>query len=226
MTVAESDVVSLDDVARIAARLYRDGPLLTTLMQRHRHWIAPVHRVLSAIPCGSSVLDVGCGGGLILNCAAAIGRIESGLGFDCSRKAIDVANLAANRLSLAGCAAVPRFELRSVEDGMPSGEFDVVMLVDVLHHVPSRAHAAAFYEAASRVTRGGRLILKEMRPEPAWRALMNRAHDLFMAQQWIHYVAQTDADSWASASGLERLSSDQTDMLWYAHALSVYKRPL
>lgn len=120
---------------------------------------------------------------------------------------------------------MPTFEHRPVEAGFPAATFDVVCLVDVLHHVPPPAQASAFREAASRVAEGGFLLYKDMCDAPFWRASLNRVHDLVMARQWIHYVPAESADRWASECGLTVQHAEWISMLWYGHELRVYRRP-
>lgn len=212
------------DVGAVASRLYVGGSPVARLIQRHRHRIAPVAALVQAVPPASSVLDVGCGGGLLLCCLSAAGRLRSGLGVDSSAVAIAAAHGAAARLATQPGAVVPRFECRPVQAGLPEGPFDVVCLVDVLHHVPPAAQERAFRDAASRVRPGGILIYKDMCDAPAWRAGMNRMHDLVMARQWINYVPVEHADAWARSCGLATERAEECAMLWYGHELRVYRR--
>jgi 2-polyprenyl-3-methyl-5-hydroxy-6-metoxy-1,4-benzoquinol methylase len=213
------------DVGALARRLYVGGGTVARLIQHHRHRIAPVAELVAAVPAGSDVLDVGCGGGLLLACLACAGRLRSGLGVDSSATAIAAAEGAARRMAAEGVRPVPRFERRSVEQGLPEGRFDVVCLVDVLHHVPPAAQEQAFRDAASRVRPGGMLLYKDMCDAPAWRAGMNRLHDLVMVRHWIHYVPVERADAWAQACGLRTERAESRAMLWYGHELRTYRRP-
>lgn len=212
------------DVGDVARRLYVGGSPVARFIQHHRHRIAPVADLIQAVPVGSDVLDVGCGGGLLLCCLAAAGRLRSGLGIDSSAVAIAAAQGAARRLSAEACPTVPRFECRPVQAGLPEGGFDVVCLVDVLHHVPPDAQERAFRDAASCVRPGGMLLYKDMCDAPAWRAGMNRLHDLVMARQWINYVPVERADGWARACGLAIERAEERAILWYGHELRVYRR--
>jgi 2-polyprenyl-3-methyl-5-hydroxy-6-metoxy-1,4-benzoquinol methylase len=215
--------ISAQEVSRVVSAIYPSGPSLVQLAQRHRYRIAPVHRVLAEVPAASSVLDIGCGGELFLNCLAALGRIRSGHGFDASPTAIRVARAAAARLGGSGSRVLPSFDVRRAEQGLPEGTFDVVLLADVLHHVPEAARQRLFLAAASRLAVGGVLVIKEMGADPAWRACANRVHDLVLARQWVSHLPRGTMDGWARAAALELTVSERIHMLWYSHDLAVYR---
>jgi len=212
------------DVGALARSLFTDGPLLGRLMQHHRHRIAPVARCLELVPAGVDLLDVGCGGGLFVACLAASGRVRSAHGVDASAAAIATARAAANRLRDRAPGVEVRFEHRRVEEGLPAGEYGAVSMIDVMHHIPRPAQRGAFLEAAARVRAGGVFLYKDMCDAPAWRAAMNRMHDLVMARQWIRYLPIEDADRWAAEAGLVREVAEERAMLWYGHEIRVYRR--
>ncbi len=212
------------DPGALARSLYPDGPWLTRFIQRHRHRICPIGLLMEQVPRGSRVLDVGCGGGLLVAHLASSGRAAEAHGIDASRPAIEMAQAMARRLGGVAPDASVRFEHRHVQDGLPEGEFDVVCLIDVLHHVPTQAQERAFLDAASRVAPGGVFLYKDMADGPAWCSGMNRLHDLAMSRQWIRYVPAERAEAWGERAGLRLERSVNTRMLWYAHELRVFRR--
>lgn len=210
------------DVGRAASRLYAGVPGPVAFLQRHRHRVAPVDRVLALVPAGATVLDVGCGGGLLLNLMADAGALRDGTGIDSSPAAIEAARRAAGNLPPG--RPRPRFEARPVQAGLPDGPFDAVLLVDVLHHVPPADQEPAFRAAAARVAPGGLLVFKDMCARPLWRAGMNRLHDLVVARQWVHHVPVGRVDGWAHSIGLAREHASRREMLWYGHEIRTYRR--
>ncbi len=111
--------------------------------------------------------------------------ISRGVGFDVSRAAIALAQDIASELS-----DQTSLEFRQIDatDAWPEGEFDVVCMIDVLHHVDPASQLHVLTLAASRVRRGGILLYKDMAMEPRWCAWWNQAHDLILARQWVHLV--------------------------------------
>lgn len=217
--------ITPDSIGRLARQLYLEGPVLTCFIQHHRHRICPIHAVADQVPPGSRVLDIGCGGGLLVAVLAATGRITSARAIDASKPAIDLAHAMIPRLHELAPGVEVLFEHRTVQAGLPDDRYDAVCLIDVLHHVPPKAQETAFRHAAARVRPGGLLIYKDMADRPAWAAGMNKLHDLVMAKQWINYVPVESAETWAASEGLTPHHRHDTRMLWYAHELRVFQRP-
>lgn len=167
------------------------------------------------------MLDAGCGGGLFLALLAHEGKLARGVGFDVSAAAIDLASAMAKGAGHHGRLEFVRLD---IGEPWPEGPFDVVSLIDVMHHVPPAAQRECFVTAASRLAPGGTLIYKDMARRPRWRALANRLHDLALARQWIHYAPIDRVEGWAAETGLELTGASQFTRLWYAHELRIFRR--
>lgn len=199
-----------------AASLFRGIPGAS--LQKLRPWICPFEQLVDAVPPGSRILDVGCGSGLFLGLLAAHGRIASGVGFDASAAAIRKAHAMRDRLPHPHCLA---FETRDVAHGWPDGPFDVVSLIDVMHHVPRPLQPALITEAARKLRPGGMLLYKDMVRRPLWRAAMNRLHDLVVSGDWIAYAPIEDVRGWMAGQGLQAGPVHRTDAYWYGHEMVV-----
>jgi 2-polyprenyl-6-hydroxyphenyl methylase/3-demethylubiquinone-9 3-methyltransferase len=113
-------------------------------------WIAG-HAALE----GASVLDVGCGGGILTEAMARRGAKVTGI--DMSDKALRVAELHLKESKLD-----VRYEKAEVES-LP-GEFDVVTCMELLEHVPEPAGMVA---ACARLVRpGGRVFFSTINRNP------------------------------------------------------------
>lgn len=202
--------------------LYRTAPLGTRLKQSWRPYLAPFASALQAVPPGSRVMDVGCGGGLFLLLLAARGRIIAGFGFDRSQGDISAAQEAVRN---SGLESVLRFEVRDVATGIPDGAWPVVSLIDVLHHVPKQQQRSLICALSQHVGPGGRLIIREPARRPYWRNLANALHDLVMARQIVRTRNPEEIESWLSESGLRLIQKEESTVLWYGHWLLVFERP-
>ena len=141
----------------------------------------PLDRLIPLVPQGSSVLDIGCGGGLWLGLLAVLGCIDRGFGFDSCRDAIDVARAMTKNLRASGCTREVIFEHRAVSEEWPQDVFDVVSLIDVLHHIPPEQQRRVVDLACERVRPGGLLFSRTCVSRPRWRATANRLHDLLVS---------------------------------------------
>jgi 2-polyprenyl-6-hydroxyphenyl methylase/3-demethylubiquinone-9 3-methyltransferase len=108
---------------------------------------------------GKSVLDVGCGGGILTEAMAARGATVSGI--DLSDKALKVAELHLHESSLK-----VKYEKVGAEDFAErhAGAFDVVTCMELLEHVPQPASMVA---ACARLVRpGGQVFFSTINRNP------------------------------------------------------------
>src|SRR5579864_2231784 len=168
------------ELSALARELYIGGRWLPRKLQHWRPRICPFERLLPHVPAGASVLDAGCGCGLFLGMLAKTGRRPRGIGFDVSPAAISAASAMAQRVAstAGGGAGSLEFMRLDAGDPWPNAKFDVVSMIDVMHHVTPVGQRRFFAQAARHVAPGGALLYKDMCRRPAWRAAPNRLHDL------------------------------------------------
>lgn len=211
--------ISPRDLHRIAGELYPQASLLQRCLLRYRPYICPFELILSQISPGARVLDVGCGHGALLGFAARLGLIGRGVGLDPNPEAVAVARRMAER-----SAAPLEFRVMEANEVPDAGEFDVVTMVDVVHHV-DREHQRRFIEAAAgAVSTEGRFIYKDMCATPRWMAMANQVHDLVLARQWVSHVPAAQVERWFDDLGFECVERSFAARLWYGHELRVFRR--
>jgi cyclopropane fatty-acyl-phospholipid synthase-like methyltransferase len=211
-------------LALLARQLYVEGPYLMRKMMHYRIRICPFELLIPVVSPGASVLDVGCGSGLFLALLAGSVPDLTGVGFDSSRLAIETALRMAEQAKHLGLQAALHFVRLDVADPWPGGLFDVVSLVDVLHHIPPAHQRSVFNRATESVKAGGMLLYKDMANHPVFHASMNRLHDLLLARQWIHYVPISRVDQWARELGFGPTHCETVSRFWYRHDLRVYRK--
>ena len=209
------------DISDTAKRFYGHRRGLSARLQVLRPYICPFEELLPLVPSGSAVLDVGCGGGLFLALLHTHRAIARGVGFDVSYPAIALAQEMAR--DLARPAAL---EFRQIDTtaAWPEGEFDVVSMIDVLHHVDPAAQLDVLSLATSKVRHGGILLYKDMARVPRWRAWCNQAHDLIMARQWVHLVPFSTVREHLSSIGMAQVVAQSAVRFWYGHEWGVFTR--
>jgi len=213
----QNPAIDLPDIVEA----YSGASLLQRIMVRYRPNICPPGPFYVHIPNGSSVLDVGCGMGAHLITLSAMRKISSGYGVDVSSKAIERAKIAAENYPQSNLS----FDtMRSVEE-IPKILFDVVMMIDVMHHVPLKLRKGIFVACIDRVRAGGIFIYKDMADRPLFNALANRAHDLIIAREMINYLPLETALEWSQSEKLELIDRAEYKKLVYAHELLVFRKP-
>ncbi len=189
---------------------------------KYRPFICPFEDLVPYVPEGASVLDIGCGCGLFLLALAFAGKRIAGVGVDAAPDAIRAATLAARTAEIAKADSALSFESAARMEAWPAGQFDVVSLIDVLHHIPAAQQRAFVTAAVARVKPGGVLIYKDMCRRPVWRAWANRLHDLLLARQWIRYRDIGEVRDWAVSLGLVEQARLDFARFWYGHELCVF----
>ena len=214
-------VLSRSDVAASAKALFAPERGWRAQLQAWRPAICPFERLLPWVPQNATALDIGCGAGLLLGILARSGRVSHAVGLDGDADALARATRMSMRVPTATLAFVHASDTRM----WPTSLFDVVLLIDVLHHITPEAQDAFVRAALARVRPGGRFIYKDMAAKPLWYAWANRAHDLVLAHQWIHYVAPARVVEQAIGNGFALLHQEHVRRKWYAHDLLVFERP-
>lgn len=206
-------------ISDIARRICREQSGAGRLLQIYRPYICPFEELLPHVPEAADILDVGCGGGLFLGLAAETRALKSGLGFDANPATIAIAqNLALETDNVS-------FVHLDVEAPWPEGPFDVVSMIDVMHHIPPAAQPGIFPLVAARLKPGGVFLYKDINAGDWLRATANRMHDLALAQDWVHYLPTARARALAEEAGLTEERYAKINRLWYGHDLHVFRRP-
>ncbi len=216
---------SARDLSEIARRVFTHGPLLLRTLQHWRPYICPFEVLLPFIPEGSRVLDIGCGGGLLGALVCATRRPARFVGFDSSAAAIEVARKNVESARGEEQICVPEFIQLDVGKPWPAGPFDVITIVDVVHHIPPAFQRSALEQAAAALEPGGTFIYKDMTRRGVIRPMMNRLHDLALAKQWIHYADLDDVQAWLTGAGLTLVHREFLPRWWYGHELLVLTKP-
>jgi 2-polyprenyl-3-methyl-5-hydroxy-6-metoxy-1,4-benzoquinol methylase len=106
-----------------------------------------------ALPQGSRILDFGCGVGLLAEHLMKVlpgGQVD---GFDVSKESIERVS---ENLQRQGTFSTSLAAL--------GGEYDVIVLSNVLHHVKPSDREGLIHRAASRLAIGGKLVIFEHNP--------------------------------------------------------------
>lgn len=201
--------------------LYDDAPRFLRALLAARPYVCPYDKLVSFVPQGATVLDFGCGTGTLLAVLAAVNRLGHGTGCDISPGPLVAARAAAARIGAA--ERLTFSHIRDVDDA-PAGPFDVVTMIDVLHHIPEALRPAAIAAAARRTAPGGVFIYKDMTDRPGWRRFAHTLDDLVFSRELVRQVRQGEAETWAAQSGLALEHAEYIPRLVYGHQLRVFRK--
>lgn len=231
----DSPVIPTDKIRGLLYEWYSGAPPAQRAIQSWRPYICPYQPLIQEVTKvrPEHVLDVGCGRGALLQLLAHLEIISTGHGIEIDLPSVEDGKTAETKRQKLASNKTPivRYEQRGPHELLNfSAEYDMVIIVDVLHHVPVAEQEAFVKNAMKHVRPGGTLLYKDMARRPWWRATANRTHDLVMAKQWIHYLPLETVQGLLSDSGeaskpaWDVLEPKRYNCLWYGHEMLVARR--
>jgi 2-polyprenyl-6-hydroxyphenyl methylase/3-demethylubiquinone-9 3-methyltransferase len=203
---------------------YRDQSLGIRGFVLARHLLAPLARVLAAVPPRGRLLDVGCGHGLFAN-AAALGSPERQvLGVDPSGAKIAVA-----RSSSAGLPNI-RYLQGTIQEVAEHG-FDAVTILDVLYLLPIEEKLAVLRACRERISPDGVLIVKTNDTRPPWKYRVARLQEEAMTGlgltmgHGLYFLGREQNAGLLELAGFRPTIVDLNTWLPYPHVMFV-SRPV
>ena len=212
--------LSAGEISKLTRALYTQGNIARRWMVHLRPYICPFEEVIARVPERASVLDVGCGDGLFLNVLGQLQVTSKSLGFDQNQIAIESARTAKNNQPTEDI----EFRVWSTNEAWPDGLFDIVSMIDVLHHISPAQKQFAIEEAVRHVKPGGLFLFKDIGASPKWRAWFNSLHDYVLTRERVTYTVLDTVAAWALPFEMEETERQTINRLWYGHELLVLKR--
>lgn len=146
----------------------------------YRPLICPFADLLAFVRPGERACDIGCGSGQFALLLNRFSPIEEVLGLEVSER------LVRNARALFAAESATKLHAFEVYDGahLPArlNEYDIVFLVDVLHHVPLQSQQDLLNEIFERMRPGARLILKDIDAASPL-VLVNKLHDMVFSRE-------------------------------------------
>ncbi len=206
-------------------RVFRDSGWLTRLYLTIKLKICPVLAVETYIPRRGTIVDLGCGNGLM----AALGMLGSEerriRGFDLDPKKV----AAAGRLKARWPSL--NFEVADLT-AMNFPACDAVTIVDVLYLIPRIQQDAILRNCYRSLRPGGRLVLKEMDTRPRWKYAWNLFQETlavkiigFTLGSRFYFRSRDDFRNALRGFGFEVRVINLDAHFWYPHTLYLCRKP-
>jgi 2-polyprenyl-3-methyl-5-hydroxy-6-metoxy-1,4-benzoquinol methylase len=173
------------------------------------------------LPPAGQVLDVGCGFGLF---ALHFAIQNPGLrirGFDLSERRVAMARRAAERLGVANV----RFDVADAARFQFDSAISAAYMLDLVHHIPEPSVAPLIQTIAMNMGPGGRLLVKDIEPSPAYKLGFTWALDKLMdVTAPVRYWAPEEIQPLIERAGFVVHRHRMIDYLPYPHILYVSTR--
>lgn len=198
-------------------QLYKTGPWFSRLFVRLRARIAPFEWILPHLPPQGSLLEVGCGHGLLTNWIQQHYPLCRILGTD-----VNPQRIAAARQTLLGRKNI-QFH---IADGLESTKetYDCILFFDLLHHLEASQHLSSLRKARARLNPGGKIIVKEMFKERSLSHFLGWLHDKIVTQgEKTCYRRAEEWISLAGQAGLQLTHFRKGYKFWYHQCLFVFE---
>ena len=154
---------AIDAIGRRVQAAYAERPRSERLHVSGRLRSCPIDAVAAATPTSGNILDFGCGHGVVSLYLVMSSPDRKVTGVDVDDEKILDAQAAAKA---AGVDAA--FDV--VEPGSrPTGEWDGIVIVDVLYLLGRRAALDVLDAAVDALVAGGVLVVKEVDTRPRWK---------------------------------------------------------
>jgi 2-polyprenyl-3-methyl-5-hydroxy-6-metoxy-1,4-benzoquinol methylase len=173
------------------------------------------------LPASGQVLDVGCGFGLFALHFAMQNPALRIHGFDLSERRVNMARRAAGRLG----AANVRFDVADAARFRFDSAISAAYMLDLIHHIPQQSVAPLIDTIAANLEIGGRLLVKDIEPSPAYKLGFTWALDKLMDYKApVRYWAPEEIQPLIERAGFVVHRHRMIDYLPYPHILYVSTR--
>jgi protein-L-isoaspartate O-methyltransferase len=191
----------------------------------YRPFITPFAELINIIPFNSNVYEIGFGNGALLNLIYNIKKPRKLGGIEIEKKLVNNArdllfsqvkneNIFNEKISLGQYDGVNLPDLH---------EFDWVLLVDVIHHIPKKQLTAFLLSIKRKMKSGATLIVKDIDASKTILVLFNKLHDLLVSREIGNEISMENAKLKLRDAGFTFESALYKRKLWYPHYTIITK---
>ncbi|WP_208028309.1 class I SAM-dependent methyltransferase [Rhabdothermincola sediminis] len=214
-------------IARTTLARYRHAPAGDRFHVQVRWLTCPIDELERRVPRAGRILDLGCGHGLVSLYLAACAPGREVTGVDIDEHKIELARRAA-----AASPATSAVFAVSPDGSLPTGEWDAIVITDVLYLLGPEARAELLRRCAAALAPGGLLLVKETDTRPRWKHRLAAFQEVLAtkvlritAGSALDFASSTELGEVLRAAGLE-VEVERLDRGYlHPHVLLTGRRP-
>jgi 2-polyprenyl-3-methyl-5-hydroxy-6-metoxy-1,4-benzoquinol methylase len=185
------------EIASFFAGKAANARFVDRLKIRYRPYICPFRDLLEVVRPYRDLFDIGCGSGQFCLLAARFCELRRIRGIEIDQRLVDNARLEVSRMEEV--RAEVAFSLFNGHDLPPDiGEFELVTMIDVLHHIPPHSQKSFLQQVYSRMRPDASLVLKDIDAGSPF-VMFNKLHDIVFSgsagHEWGHAAARRECES-------------------------------
>ncbi len=187
---------------------------LDQLKVNYRPLICPLDELINNIGSATSVFDIGCGSGQFALLIAAFSDVKRLGGIEIDQRLIDNA-----RKLLAPYSHKVQTDFNAYDGStLPEsiGTYDLLFLVDVLHHIPRNAQVEFISKVYSLMKKGARFVIKDIDGSSPF-VYCNKMHDMIFAREIGYEWSPERLKQVAADAGFKIVDSSKKRMYVYPH---------
>lgn len=186
----------------------------------YRPFICPFNELISLVETDDLILDIGCGSGQFCALLAEFTKPRAIYGIEIDQQLVDHAE----ELLSAYPSLYHSFNtFNGIDFPDHLGNADIVFLVDVIHHVPTKNQRLFLSNLCKELKPGARLVIKDINGSSPW-VLFNKLHDAVFAHEIGHELSVKKISSILTNNGLTIASQTQKRMYVYPHYTIIAKK--
>jgi len=153
---------------------------LTRMYARLRMILSPIVEIEGYVPKKGSILDLGCGSGIFANILSVGSPERKVFGVDLSVGRIKTAR----KLSKGN----PNLKFMTGDvNATPFERFEIVTLVDLLHHMPYDEQDALVKKIYDKLDEDDVLIIKDLEKAPCWKYIFHYIQDSISCRARLYF---------------------------------------
>ena len=206
----------IDFIKKEIIRIYSKD-FFSKMYTKLRLILAPMIQMIQYIPEKGDILDLGCGNGIVAN-ILSIGTPERKVyGVDLSSDRIE----AAKRISQDN----PNLQFVAGDVNTVSFErFDIVTLIDLLHHMPYREQDALLNKIYNKLNEGDLLIIKDLEKSPCWKYIFHYIQDSLSYRERLYFRSAVEMEGILGKAGFQVETVSLADGYPHPHVLYSCKK--